>query len=210
VWKLKETYVRPIGSARGNKGKGKASAQTEAQTGAKSPPGLPLNGPMTNAGFPTDQPSSTSAGLASAAAEAATVRETIQRQVEAIPGFEVVPDDELDEMLSHPDEEAGLEMLLTGTGHSAWGRFILKGRVRAWDGMASLVKEYAVSIAMRHTPRHITDPRSPLADANARGSPTPAASGSTEAMCSPETSLSGGGATHSPPRHLSATKALSS
>ncbi|RSH90140.1 hypothetical protein EHS25_001474 [Saitozyma podzolica] len=143
VWKLKETYVRPIGSARGNKGKGKASAQTEAQTGAKSPPGLPLNGPMTNAGFPTDQPSSTSAGLASAAAEAATVRETIQRQVEAIPGFEVVPDDELDEMLSHPDEEAGLEMLLTGTGHSAWGRFILKGRVRAWDGMASLVKEYA-------------------------------------------------------------------
>jgi hypothetical protein len=152
VWKLKETYVRPIGSAPGNKGKGQALAEAASQTGAKSPQGqgLPLNGPMTNAGFPTDQPSSTSAGLASAAAEAATVRETIQRQVEAIPGYEVVPDDELGEMLSHPDEEAGLEMLLTGTGHSAWGRFILKGRVRAWDGMASLVKEYAVSYSISH------------------------------------------------------------
>jgi len=32
--------------------------------------------------------------------------------------------------------------LITGTGHSAWGRFILRGRIRTWDGMAMLIKEY--------------------------------------------------------------------
>jgi len=41
--------------------------------------------------------------------------------------------------------EGGLEMILSGTGHSAWGRFVIKGRVRAWDGLASIVKEYTVS-----------------------------------------------------------------
>lgn len=117
-----------------DKGKGKAR-------------GLPLKGPATNAGFPTDLPPSTSAGLATAAAEAITLKETIQQQVDAIEGFEIVPSSELEEALDEPDggEEAGLEMILTGVGHSAWGRFILKGKVRAWDGMASLVKEYAVS-----------------------------------------------------------------
>ncbi|GJN88462.1 hypothetical protein Rhopal_001428-T1 [Rhodotorula paludigena] len=48
------------------------------------------------------------------------------------------------------DEEAGFdddpegeyEILLTGTGHSAWGQFVLKGRVRAWDGMFTIIKEY--------------------------------------------------------------------
>ena len=109
--------------------------------------GLPLTGPATNAGFPTDLPPSTSAGLATAAAEAITLKETIKQQVDAIEGYEIVPDHELEEALSLEDggEEAGLETILTGVGHSAWGRFVLKGKVRAWDGMASLVKEYAVS-----------------------------------------------------------------
>jgi hypothetical protein len=117
-----------------DKGKGKAR-------------GLPLTGPATNAGFPTDMAPSTSAGLATAAAEAITLRETIQQQVDALEGFEIVPSKELEEALNEEDggEASGLEMILTGTGHSAWGRFILKGKVRAWDGMASLVKEYAVS-----------------------------------------------------------------
>ncbi|OCF37769.1 hypothetical protein I317_07327 [Kwoniella heveanensis CBS 569] len=116
VWRLKETYS-----------------------------GLPLSGPMVNAGFPPSEPPNTYANLASAAAEAETLAETIKQQIDAIEGYEIVPEDELDEMLSLEDggEEAGLEMLLTGTGHSAWGKFILKGRVRGWDGMASLVKEYA-------------------------------------------------------------------
>ncbi|CAO1624611.1 unnamed protein product [Jaminaea pallidilutea] len=34
------------------------------------------------------------------------------------------------------------EMLISGIGHSAWGRFALRGRVRAWDGMLILCKEY--------------------------------------------------------------------
>lgn len=34
------------------------------------------------------------------------------------------------------------EILLSGTGHSAWGRFILRGRVRSWDGMMIMTKEY--------------------------------------------------------------------
>lgn len=38
--------------------------------------------------------------------------------------------------------EERYEMLISGIGHSAWGRFILRGRVRAWDGMVVLSKEY--------------------------------------------------------------------
>jgi len=115
--------------------------------------GLPLTGPATNAGFPTDVPPSTSAGLATRAAEIITLNETIKQQVDALEGFEKVPESELEEVLNESDggEEAGLEMILTGVGHSAWGRFILKGKVRAWDGMASLVKEYAVSSRERNT-----------------------------------------------------------
>ncbi|BGP46158.1 hypothetical protein JCM10450v2_001998 [Rhodotorula kratochvilovae] len=49
-------------------------------------------------------------------------------------------DEDDDEWDCDPDGE--YEILLTGTGHSAWGQFVLKGRVRAWDGMFSIVKEY--------------------------------------------------------------------
>lgn len=34
------------------------------------------------------------------------------------------------------------EILLSGTGHSAWGRFVLRGRIRSWDGMLIMTKEY--------------------------------------------------------------------
>lgn len=40
------------------------------------------------------------------------------------------------------DDEDRYEILLSGTGHSAWGRFILRGRVRSWDGMLIMTKEY--------------------------------------------------------------------
>ena len=139
VWKIKETFVRP---SRTNKGK----------TPLK---GLPLRGPMTNAGFPTGQRMSATAGLSSATAEEATTQETITQQVEALEGYEIIPDEKVDEaMADDGGEESGMEILLTGTGHSAWGKFILKGRVRAWDGMASLVKEYAVSQAVFHREAH--------------------------------------------------------
>lgn len=46
------------------------------------------------------------------------------------------------EMRTHDDEEDRYEILLSGTGHSAWGRFILRGRVRSWDGLLTMTKEY--------------------------------------------------------------------
>lgn len=156
VWKLTETFVRPkskvkkvvpvddIHEQRSEKDKGKRKAEDEVED-EDSPRNVPFNGPATNAGFPTDLPNSTSAGLSTPSAEQLTLQETIKTQVEAIEGYEILPLEELDEACS--SECPGLEILLTGTGHSAWGRFILKGRVRAWDGMATLVKEYAVCLS---------------------------------------------------------------
>ncbi|CAE6452440.1 unnamed protein product [Rhizoctonia solani] len=43
-------------------------------------------------------------------------------------------DDEFDEQI--------LDTLITGEGHSSWGAFKLRGRIRAWDGMVILVKDY--------------------------------------------------------------------
>ncbi|WFD31351.1 hypothetical protein MSPP1_002386 [Malassezia sp. CBS 17886] len=34
------------------------------------------------------------------------------------------------------------ELLLSGTGHSAWGSFHVRGRVRIWDGLVVLLKQY--------------------------------------------------------------------
>jgi hypothetical protein len=39
-------------------------------------------------------------------------------------------------------EEQILDTLITGEGHSSWGSFKLRGRIRAWDGMIILVKDY--------------------------------------------------------------------
>lgn len=36
-----------------------------------------------------------------------------------------------------------LEIVLSGTGHSAWGRFNLSGRARLWDGLVYLMKDYS-------------------------------------------------------------------
>jgi hypothetical protein len=163
VWRLLETYVR-VKRENGVPPKQKEKPKMEevmytfeddgmgedeeetVEPDVESPRNrmkLPLKGPSTNAGFPADT-SPIRAGLASAKAEEETLKETLRQQVDAMEGYEVVPDADLDAMLDNPDEESGLELLLTGAGHSAWGRFILRGRVRAWDGMASLVKEYAV------------------------------------------------------------------
>ena len=73
------------------------------------------------------------------------MKETIRQLLESYDGYELVPEEEIQQVLGEDGgEEAGVEMLITGVGHSAWGRFILKGRIRTWDGMISLVKEYAV------------------------------------------------------------------
>lgn len=157
VWKIKETWVRKQGWVRrgrkNEKGKGKANQEEEEEyeEDEEELGRSPVSGPMLNAGFPVDQITPPFPVLAPFAAEAATLNETIQQQLETLEGYEAVPEHELDEMIRQTEEDGdggegvGLELLLTGTGHSAWGNFILKGRVRAWDGMASLVKEYAVS-----------------------------------------------------------------
>ncbi|WFC93743.1 hypothetical protein MBRA1_000366 [Malassezia brasiliensis] len=44
-----------------------------------------------------------------------------------------------DDPSSAQDEQR--ELLLYGTGHSAWGKFFVRGRVRAWDGLVVLLKE---------------------------------------------------------------------
>jgi len=41
-----------------------------------------------------------------------------------------------------PEADARYEILITGRGHSAWGSFCLRGRVRSWDGMITLRKLY--------------------------------------------------------------------
>ena len=146
VWRLKETWIVRKDWAE------KLFAQNDddvKQDVEGKQRGLPLTGPATNAGFPTDIPSSTEAGLDTPTAESITMNKMITQQIEAIEGYTVCPEEHLDEILGS-GKDVGLEMLLNGVGHSAWGRFTLKGRVRAWDGMATLVKEYAVSLLHMH------------------------------------------------------------
>jgi hypothetical protein len=226
VWRMQETYVwrkswaqkkeverakaleelqakhREAKRARLERGEPEELSESEESTvaegkGKEPQRGLPLTGPATNAGFPTDLPPSSSAGLATAEAEATTLKETIQQQVDSLEGYEAVPEHLLEEALAEEDggEDAGLEMLLTGVGHSAWGRFILKGKVRVWDGMASLVKEYAVSDSDEQVWSVLTS-----------CSPIPGANGSTEATCSRETCSSVDGEIPSRPRSMWVTK----
>lgn len=51
-------------------------------------------------------------------------------------------EDDDDDQPALPEGDEEYEILLTGSGHSAWGQFVLKGRVRSWDGMFSITKEY--------------------------------------------------------------------
>ncbi|KAG8908236.1 hypothetical protein FRB99_008301 [Tulasnella sp. 403] len=41
------------------------------------------------------------------------------------------------------EDEPILDTLITGSGHSAWGPFTLRGRVRQWDGYVSVLKDYS-------------------------------------------------------------------
>lgn len=45
---------------------------------------------------------------------------------------------------TEPDEPV-LDTLITGSGHSAWGPFTLRGRVRPWDGLVTVLKDYSSS-----------------------------------------------------------------
>ncbi|KAG8894229.1 hypothetical protein FRC01_013103 [Tulasnella sp. 417] len=43
------------------------------------------------------------------------------------------------------EDEQILDTLITGSGHSAWGPFTLRGRVRQWDGLVTVLKDYSGS-----------------------------------------------------------------
>jgi hypothetical protein len=72
-----------------------------------------------------------------------------------VSGYRVVSEEEEERMRSGEGREQGgesveerLEIVLSGTGHSAWGRFHVSGRLRVWDGAVYLVKEYFVSLPL--------------------------------------------------------------
>lgn len=135
VWRLRETVVRRT---------------TSDQSG------WPLTGPMTNAGYPPDlrpfamEPKRNFPHLHP---DEATISDALERQMTAWQGWEVIPDGAVDALwamqtprTSQPGSAAAaddLALLVTGVGHSAWGRFVLTGHVRLWDGLVYLVKEYA-------------------------------------------------------------------
>ncbi|KAG8994385.1 hypothetical protein FRB90_000446, partial [Tulasnella sp. 427] len=43
------------------------------------------------------------------------------------------------------EDDRILDTLITGSGHSAWGPFTLRGRVRQWDGLVTVLKDYSGS-----------------------------------------------------------------
>lgn len=51
-------------------------------------------------------------------------------------------------------EEEVIDTIITGEGHSSWGAFNLRGRIRAWDGMIILVKDYVSRIRVPLIPAH--------------------------------------------------------
>ncbi|CED85359.1 hypothetical protein [Phaffia rhodozyma] len=57
-------------------------------------------------------------------------------------GWEHVDQQEEEEMRERGADVDGLELILIGTGHSAWGTFNISGRVRLWDGLIYLMKDY--------------------------------------------------------------------
>lgn len=105
---------------------------------------FPLQGPMTNAGFPDLRPFLTdpfSRRHPGQSPEDAMIDDAVARQLSAMDGYEAVDPSDVPSALEHDDPDALL--LLTGVGHSAWGRFYISGYIRQWDGLAYLVKEYS-------------------------------------------------------------------
>lgn len=129
VWKLRETFIRP-----------KPGTPADG-------PGLPLRGPMVNGGFPGDMrafaPDAITSRAHGKSPEDATIDDALARQLEALDGYESIPADEVEAALASAEPGDNLGLLVTGVGHSAWGRFIISGHVRVWDGLLYLVKEYS-------------------------------------------------------------------
>jgi hypothetical protein len=69
----------------------------------------------------------------------ATDHDGLPQDIDLYPTFE---DTESKADDTYDEEDDRYEILLSGTGHSAWGKFVLRGRVRSWDGMLVMTKEY--------------------------------------------------------------------
>ena len=116
IWKIREKIVKLApGEAEGGKGSILAAGYTSS-----------------------DAASDTLSGSAAAAGAGASSTEGKDKgKGKALP-------EDWDRYPSFPDEDGRerYEILLSGTGHSAWGRFVVRGRVRSWDGMLIMTKEY--------------------------------------------------------------------
>lgn len=123
IWKIKEKVVRlGVGEVEGGKGSVLAAGYASSE-------------PLTDSSSATAAAAAGGGGGAAAAGGAATMdakgkSKALPQDWERYPFF--------------PDEDGRerYEILLSGTGHSAWGRFIVRGRVRSWDGMLIMTKEY--------------------------------------------------------------------
>lgn len=153
VWKIEEKIVRlKKGEKQGGKGPTVNAGYEIGQMGPRASASLspPLGG---NAGLPgvgqgLRRKSVDAMGDWGGEGRAAKRPRSLQEDV-----FEEAPEE---------DDDGDYEILLTGSvrfppgsvsgdptdgfeptqGHSAWGQFLLKGRVRSYDGMFSITKEY--------------------------------------------------------------------
>ncbi|SPO19894.1 uncharacterized protein UTRI_00290_B [Ustilago trichophora] len=112
IWKIKEKLVK-LGPGEAEGGKGSILAAGYTSSD------------------PQQDPSGAAAGAAGGGASHA------KGKGKALPH-------DWDRYPSFPDEDGRerYEIVLSGTGHSAWGRFVVRGRVRSWDGMLIMTKEY--------------------------------------------------------------------
>ncbi|KZO92438.1 hypothetical protein CALVIDRAFT_540902 [Calocera viscosa TUFC12733] len=78
-------------------------------------------------------------------ARRARIADSLRRQILAERRERGAGEGEMTGMASVVEDEWGWgeeELVLDGSGHSAWGEFNLVGSVRTWDGLVSLRKEY--------------------------------------------------------------------
>lgn len=138
-----------VGGTGSGWGEGGGGGGGGASGAAESESEFPLHGPMTNAGFPELRPflsDPLSRRAPGQSPEDAMIDDAVARQLAALHGYEAVEPADVRAALAADEADADdpdALLLLTGVGHSAWGRFYISGYIRRWDGLAYLVKEYS-------------------------------------------------------------------
>ncbi len=158
VWKMKEHFVR-IGPSDVRGGKGSilsagytgTAAESEAQVyttedvSAEDMDHLVQNrGRRLKIKPVKEKDTSLTPAFGSAANWTWNASTRSRRRTEDDSEYPSFGNDELttEQAIGYDDDPDKYEIRLTGTGHSAWGRFNLKGRIRSWDGMMIMKKEY--------------------------------------------------------------------